>query len=521
MQFSVSDIRRVQKQLMDIGYDLPKHGADGDAGRETRAAVRAFEEAHGLKADGLIDKAMVEALEKAVAQRVLPTTPVQPEEQAGVVLKRGDRHESVRQVQTLLDDLGYDVGKIDQAYGPKTEEAVRAFQTANVAEHGLTVTGRVDAKTLKALQSETAEKVTLKDAPVPAEKPENTEAGLAPEHAPIPLEKPKVTPVVASGTDAGASSDRTSLAVLRYGDRGGDVRAFKQGLVSLNYLSSDDFAKRPDVLDDVTQQAIRDFQDDQKIGIDGRVGPDTRAALTAEMGKAEGERLTASTPVKYEGPKALLKGPRMLDRDLTTEEKQLITRLVWGESRGEGPIGQQAVAENVINRFKDDRFPDSVHGVIYDVKGGRQYSPTKGGLTAYEDIPADFRARTDSMLKEVVAGERPQVTGGAVFFGNLDVMSAGNKRWFNTLSGRVDIGNHSFFTGNPDRAREGLRLMQGHGQAQITPAGDPVHKDKPDLLAAGGEQGKDVALSDQQEAGPSRTPAVEDDGRAAARFAHR
>ena len=44
---------------------------------------------------------------------------------------------NVRQIQNLLDYLGYDPGPIDGANGPNTEDAVRAFQAAE----GLTVDG--------------------------------------------------------------------------------------------------------------------------------------------------------------------------------------------------------------------------------------------------------------------------------------------------------------------------------------------------------------------------------------------
>ena len=44
---------------------------------------------------------------------------------------------TTRQIQNLLDYLGYDPGPIDGANGPNTEDAVRAFQTAE----GLTADG--------------------------------------------------------------------------------------------------------------------------------------------------------------------------------------------------------------------------------------------------------------------------------------------------------------------------------------------------------------------------------------------
>ena len=44
---------------------------------------------------------------------------------------------NIRQIQNLLDYLGYDPGPIDGANGPNTEVAVRAFQAAE----GLTADG--------------------------------------------------------------------------------------------------------------------------------------------------------------------------------------------------------------------------------------------------------------------------------------------------------------------------------------------------------------------------------------------
>lgn len=49
-------VRYAQQLLMKAGYDLPKFGADGDYGAETVSAVKAFQKANGLTADGVIGK---------------------------------------------------------------------------------------------------------------------------------------------------------------------------------------------------------------------------------------------------------------------------------------------------------------------------------------------------------------------------------------------------------------------------------------------------------------------------------
>ena len=61
---SGSDVRALQELLLQLGYELPKHGADGDYGAETMAAVKAFQKAEGLTQDGLYgDKTHAELMD--------------------------------------------------------------------------------------------------------------------------------------------------------------------------------------------------------------------------------------------------------------------------------------------------------------------------------------------------------------------------------------------------------------------------------------------------------------------------
>lgn len=50
------DVRWVQKELLKRGYSLGEYGADGEYGKATKAAVKAFQTYNKLKADGIVGK---------------------------------------------------------------------------------------------------------------------------------------------------------------------------------------------------------------------------------------------------------------------------------------------------------------------------------------------------------------------------------------------------------------------------------------------------------------------------------
>jgi peptidoglycan hydrolase-like protein with peptidoglycan-binding domain len=57
------------------------------------------------------------------------------------------RDEYLRKVQQTLNGKGYDAGKVDGKWGPRTSAALRKFQ----GDHGIEATGRIDAQTITAL----------------------------------------------------------------------------------------------------------------------------------------------------------------------------------------------------------------------------------------------------------------------------------------------------------------------------------------------------------------------------------
>jgi N-acetylmuramoyl-L-alanine amidase len=108
----------VQRRLMSAGFDV---AADAPAvyGSETERAVRAFQEARGLRVDGICGPQTWSSLVEAgyqLGDRLLYV--VEP-------MLRGD---DVYELQRALGSLGFDTGRVDGIFGPRTHEALLAFQ---------------------------------------------------------------------------------------------------------------------------------------------------------------------------------------------------------------------------------------------------------------------------------------------------------------------------------------------------------------------------------------------------------
>ena len=119
---------------------LRAHGAapgpiDGRFGPLTQAAVRRFQSARGLAVDGIIGRHTTAALRAPVALA----------RGAGADMSHGSAR--VRALQAHLRALGAHPGPIDGRFGPRTEAAVRRFQSA----HRLAIDGIVGLDTQRRL----------------------------------------------------------------------------------------------------------------------------------------------------------------------------------------------------------------------------------------------------------------------------------------------------------------------------------------------------------------------------------
>ena len=116
-----ADVKTLQKRLKELGYF--RRTVDGKFGRDTLNALKAFQEANGLTADGVAGKATYAVLfsDNALAKGATPTpaateTPSPESEESAETwpkLEKSSAGDSVAQLQEALIELGYLSGKAD------------------------------------------------------------------------------------------------------------------------------------------------------------------------------------------------------------------------------------------------------------------------------------------------------------------------------------------------------------------------------------------------------------------------
>ena len=75
-----TDVKTLQELLLQLGFSLPKYGADGSFGTETLSALKAFQSKAGIKADGIYGTETHAALMAATADRDEALKPSEPED---------------------------------------------------------------------------------------------------------------------------------------------------------------------------------------------------------------------------------------------------------------------------------------------------------------------------------------------------------------------------------------------------------------------------------------------------------
>lgn len=141
----------------------------------------------------------------------------------------------------------------------------------------------------------------------------------------------------------------------------------------------------------------------------------------------DAEKIIEEPIVVEEEEEAPLKTNRYSELEITEEDRELLARIVYLEARGQSFSGQRAVAEVVLNRVLDSRFPDTVYEVLY----------APGQFTPAKSIASTTPTETQYEVVDCVIDETPITTENTVYFAT----SALTKNVF------AKIGDHYFCEG--------------------------------------------------------------------------
>jgi len=156
---------------------------------------------------------------------------------------------------------------------------------------------------------------------------------------------------------------------------------------------------------------------------------------------------TAQTPTQLPATQQMASLTTGIDKpepkriELADADFNCLVQAVYFEAGQEIPEGQRAVAEVILHRVDDPRFPKTVCGVIHDKNPkGCQFSWWCDGKSdATPD--ADRWATSKQAVTDVLDGAYPDPTNGALFYHARFV----RPRWSKKLLRVAVIGGHIFY----------------------------------------------------------------------------
>ncbi|HLR65091.1 MAG TPA: spore cortex-lytic enzyme [Pseudogracilibacillus sp.] len=209
--------------------------------------------------------------------------------------------------------------------------------------------------------------------------------------------------------DTAAFSDQ----VIQQGAVGDDVIELQTRLKDIGFYQG----KVDGVFGWSTYWSVRNFQYEFGMKVDGLVGADMK------------EKLRATTTYKQTNQQE--ETAVNVPSGFSQNDIKLMANAVHGEARGEPYEGQVAVAAVILNRIKDNHFPDSISGVIFEP---RAFTAVADGQIWLEPNDTATRAVLDA-----INGWDP--TGNATYYFNPDTATS---PWIWTRPQIKRIGKHIF-----------------------------------------------------------------------------
>lgn len=319
---SGSTVRDVQTKLKALGF----YSGDitGNVGTKTEAAIKAFQQRYGLTADGIAGPqtvAKIDAVYASSGKSAVTGT-------SGGNIKLGSSGTDVAQLQRDLKTLGYYAAEITGSVGAKTQTAIKEFQRKN----GLSADGVAGNKTLAAIAAavgrssssgsmSTSETLRLNSsgssvsalqqnltalgiysAEVTGHYGSKTEAAVRKFQQSHGLNAdgiagPKTLTAIASAVGGKGGSAAGSISgTLKEGSSGSDVTTLQNMLKALGYY----YGEVTGHYGSLTKKAVKKFQEDNNLTVDGIAGAGTINRLRSLTGtSASGSGSNVATGNSY------------------------------------------------------------------------------------------------------------------------------------------------------------------------------------------------------------------------------
>ncbi len=210
-----------------------------------------------------------------------------------------------------------------------------------------------------------------------------------------------------------------SPQVIQHGAVGQDVIELQSRLKFIGFYTKE--------IDGVfgwsTYWALRNFQYEFGLPVDGLAGSDTKAKLvkaTKNMPRGGAKKQASAKPKAANVPNGF-----------SQNDIKLMSNAVYGEARGEPYEGQVAVAAVILNRLESSSFPNTVSGVIFEPLAFTAVADGQIWLTPNET------AR--KAVLDAINGWDP--TGNALYYFNPDTATS---KWIWSRPQIKRIGRHIF-----------------------------------------------------------------------------
>ena len=192
-------------------------------------------------------------------------------------------------------------------------------------------------------------------------------------------------------------------ALSKYGSRGDEVRQIQEKLKRWGYYNGN----VDGIFGSQTLEAVKYFQRKNGLTVDGIAGPTTLKAMGIYSSSSSSSSSSNSSDLN------------------------LLSRIIYGEARGEPYAGQVAVGAVVLNRVKSSSFPNTISGVIYQ----------SGAFDAVKDgqINLTPNSTAKKAAQDALNGWDP--TYGAIYYFNP---STATNKWIWSRPMTVTIGRHRF-----------------------------------------------------------------------------